>query len=88
MAQDATVGLMLWDGRSVGTLLNVFRLLNVQKMAVIYTVPEQRFMEFRSGAEWENFLASRDVGLRHKVERRAKLDAAPKGQPLQTSFLG
>ena len=88
MAQEATVGLMMWDGRSVGTLLNVFRLLSLQKKAVIYTVPEKRFLEFRSGVEWENFIASRDVGLRHKVEQRAKLETAQKKQPFQTSFLG
>ncbi len=88
MAQEATVGLMMWDGRSVGTLLNVFRLVGLQKKAVIYTVPEKRFLEFRSHVEWENFIASRDVGLRHKVEQRAKLETAPKDQPFQTSFLG
>ncbi|MCH8035760.1 MAG: hypothetical protein IIC53_01390 [Proteobacteria bacterium] len=88
MAQEATVGLMIWDGRSVGTLLNVFRLLSLQKKAVIYTVPEKLFLEFRSGVEWDNFLASRDVGLRHKVEQRAKLETVPKNQPFQTSFFG
>ena len=88
MAQEATVGLMMWDGKSVGTLLNVFRLLSLQKKAMIYIVSEKRFLEFRSGVEWENFIASRDVGLRHKVEQRAKLETAPKNQPFQTSFLG
>ena len=88
MAQEATVGLMMWDGRSVGTLLKVFRLLRLQKKAVIYAGPEKRCLEFRSGVEWENFIASRDVGLRHKVEQRAKLETAPKNQPFQTSFLG
>ena len=88
MAQEATVGLMIWDGRSVGTLLNVFRLLSLKKKAVIYSVSEKRFLEFRSGVEWENFIASRDVGLRHKVEQRAKLETAPKNQPFQTSFFG
>jgi hypothetical protein len=87
MAQEATVGLMMWDGKSVGTLLNVFRLLSLQKKAVIYTVPEKRFLEFRSGVEWENFLVSRDIGLRHKIEQRTKLESAAKGQPFQTSFL-
>ena len=88
MAQEATVGLMIWDGSSVGTLLNVFRLLSLKKKAVIYTVPEKLFLEFRSGVEWDNFLASRDVGLRHKVEQRAKLETVPKNQPFQTSFFG
>ncbi len=87
MAQEATVGLMMWDGKSVGTLLNVFRLLSLKKKSVIYTVPEKRFLEFRSGVEWENFLASRDIGLRHKIEQRTKLETTQKSQLFQTSFL-
>ena len=88
MAQEATVGLMIWDGKSVGTLLNVFRLLSLQKKSVIYTVPEKRFLEFRSLVEWENFLASRDIRLRDKIEQRTKLETARGSQPFQTSFLG
>jgi hypothetical protein len=87
MAQEATVGLMIWDGKSVGTLLNAFRLLSLQKKVVIYSVPEKRFLELRNGAEWDNFIASRDTGLRRKVEQRAKFEAAPRDQPHQTSFL-
>lgn len=88
MAQEATVGLMIWDGKSVGTLLNVFRLLTLQKKSVIYIVPEQRFLELRSKIEWQNFLSSRDTSLRNKIEQRAKSETAPEYQSLQTSFLG
>lgn len=88
MAREASVGLMLWDGKSVGTLLNVYRLLSLQKEAVIYVVPEKRFLEFRSGAEWERFLASREVGLRRKVEERTRREIALQNEPFQLSFLG
>ena len=77
MAKEATVGLMLWDGRSGGTLLNVFRLLGLRKNAVIYNIPEKRFLEFRSRIQWEKLLASREIGLRHKIEQR------PKREPTQ-----
>ena len=87
MAIEATVGLMVWDGKSLGTLLNVFRLLRLQKKAVIYTLPERRFQEFRNLDEWERFLAGRDMGLRRKVEQRTKLEATPTIGSLQTSFL-
>lgn len=87
MAQEATVGLMIWDGKSVGTLLNVFRLLALQKKSVIYIVPEKRFLELRSKVEWQNFLSSRDNRLRHKIEQRTKFETASEYQPLQTSFL-
>ena len=88
MAQEATVGLMMWDGKSIGTLLNVFRLLSLNKKAVIYTVPEKGFREFKSSAEWENFLASYDIGLRREVEKRVMLETPTRNLPLQASFLG
>ena len=88
MAQEATVGLMVWDGKSVGTLLNAYRLLNLKKKVVIYSVPEKRFLELRSGAEWDDFIAGRDTSLRRKVEQRAKVEAAEKRLSYQTSFLG
>ena len=87
MAQEATIGLMMWDGKSVGTLLNLFRLLSLKKKAVIYTVPEKQFLEFRSQVEWENFLESRDVGLRCKIEQRTKLETTRESRQSQTSFL-
>jgi len=88
MAQEATVGLMMWDGKSIGTLLNVFRLLSLKKKAVIYTVPEKKFREFKSSAEWGNFIESYDMGLRREVEKRARLETPTGNLPLQASLLG
>lgn len=75
MAQEATVGLMMWDGKSVGTLLNLFRLLNLNKKAVIYTVQEKMFREFRRPIEWKNFLETQDSGLQRKIEQRTRLES-------------
>lgn len=88
MAQEATVGLMMWDGKSIGTLLNIFRLLSLKKKAVIYTVPEKKFREFKKSEEWEDFIASYDIGLRREVEKRAMLETPTRNLPLQVSFLG
>ena len=82
MAQEATIGLMMWDGKSVGTMLNLFRLLTQNKKALIYNVPEKQFIEFRNSDEWENFLESQDIGLRYKIEQRTKLEKIQEsGQP-------
>jgi hypothetical protein len=86
MANEATIGLMVWDGRSLGTLLNVVRLLWLRKKAVIYAVPERQFREFRSLGEWESFLAGRGRDLRRKLEERTRLEGAV-AEPVQTSFL-
>lgn len=70
MAQEATVGLMLWDGKSVGTLCNVFRLLSQRKKAAVYTVPEKSFRDLRNAADWHEFISHCKVDIRRKVEER------------------
>ncbi|HEV3156404.1 MAG TPA: hypothetical protein VGZ00_03595 [Candidatus Baltobacteraceae bacterium] len=67
MAQEATSGFMIWDEKSVGTLLNVSRLLNLQKKSVVYIVPQHRFLEFKSPPEWEPFISRCNTTLQQKV---------------------
>ena len=74
MSQQATVGLMIWDGKSVGTLLNVLRLLREKKKAVVYHVPERRFWELKKEAEWVFFASRCDAEIRNKVEQKASLE--------------
>lgn len=86
MAQEATIGLMMWDGSSVGTLLNVFRLLSLRKTAVVYVVPSGRFMELKSDSEWEDFLRSLNIALRKKVELKIKSETPSLERSAQMSF--
>lgn len=51
MARDAGAGLMLWDGKSRGTLANVRRLLAQGKPVAVYLAPERRFVSLRSPAD-------------------------------------
>lgn len=44
MASQADYGLVLWDGKSVGSINNVYELLKSGKKAVVYLSPEKRFM--------------------------------------------
>jgi adenine-specific DNA-methyltransferase len=74
MAREANVGLMLWDGKSVGTLMNVLRLLGLGKKAVVYTVPEKMFTDFHSVDEWDGFMAERQNSVREKLRQRASLE--------------
>jgi hypothetical protein len=84
MAQEATVGLMVWDGKSVGTLMNVQRLLGLRKKAVVYAVPEREFIEFRTREQWDAFVSRRSQAVREKLERRAELEAAGTGSDTQS----
>jgi hypothetical protein len=71
MTDEATVGLMVWDGKSVGTLLNVFRLLSNHKKVVVYAAPEKQFHELKSLGQWDEFISHCPLELRRKVEQRA-----------------
>jgi hypothetical protein len=48
MANDASCGLMLWDGHSKGTLANVLNLLNTRKKVLLYLSPKQSFFTLRT----------------------------------------
>jgi hypothetical protein len=48
MAKDASYGLMLWDGKSRGTLENVRSLLAHGKSVVVYLASGRRFVSLRS----------------------------------------
>lgn len=74
MVDDATIGFMVWDGKSKGTLLNVFRLLKQRKNAVVYNVAEKRFLELKELDHWEELLSHCDPELRSKVEQQARLE--------------
>ena len=69
MADEATVGFMIWDGKSVGTLANVFRLISHYKKVAVYTVPSSRFTDLKDSADWESFIAPYGNNLRERIEK-------------------
>ena len=72
MAAAATVGFMLWDGESVGTMLNVWRLMRQRKSCLVYVQPQKRFHQVRSEEEWKSLLELATAEIRGDVERRIK----------------
>ena len=74
MARAAEFGLMIWDGKSPGTVLNVLRLVRASKKAVLIDVPEQREVTFRNKDDWDGFLSGCDERLRRSLEKRALPD--------------
>ena len=77
MAAEATVGLMLWNGQSRGTLMNVLRLLAASKPAVIYMSQKGSFVEVREAHDLADLLA----GLDRSTLERLRLDVAAEGLP-------
>lgn len=87
MAREADFGLMVWDGKSTGTLLNVLRLLRHQKKVALYNVPERRFLELNAGDDWHGFVATLDPELRGEMEQKARIEERTYSATEQTAFL-
>ena len=71
MARKADFGLMIWDGKSPGTVLNVLRLVRAGKISVLFNVPEKAALNIKSSDQWEAFLAECSAQLRMDVKERA-----------------
>ena len=56
MANDADYGLMVWDGKSRGTLRNVINLTRQEKMTAVYFAPDRRFVNVRNLDEAHHLL--------------------------------
>lgn len=82
MAREADFGLMIWDGKSPGTLLNVLRLMRSGKIAVLFSVPDKGAINFKTEADWEAFLSRCSDELRRDLRERATPDEwQPRRQP-------
>ncbi|KFD26715.1 hypothetical protein IH86_18930 [Sphingobium yanoikuyae] len=56
MAQDASCGFVIWDGRSRGSLANIHRLAARGCFIAIWLDPEERFITLRSDSDRDSFL--------------------------------
>lgn len=74
MAREADFGLMIWDGKSPGTVLNVLRLAVAGKIAVLFNVPDKDVVNIKSVDAWRNFIAHCSDELRRDVKERATPD--------------
>lgn len=73
MAQAASYGFMLWDGRSKGTLNNILNLLRQQKKVLVYFSPEQSCSTLRSVEELVVLLRKCHGDDRQKFEKEFTL---------------
>ncbi|HTD32278.1 MAG TPA: addiction module antidote protein [Candidatus Elarobacter sp.] len=74
MAREADFGLMVWDGKSIGTVLNVLRLVRAGKIAVLYSVPEGQTINFKTTDDWQSFISVCGVELLRDLHARATAD--------------
>lgn len=79
MAKDASYGLMLWDGKSRGTLENVFNLLAQGKPVAVHFGPSRRFISLKSTADLHKIglAADTEVSSQHNLPLGAAQPDAP-----------
>jgi hypothetical protein len=81
MAVDADYGLMLWDGRSRGTLTNVVDLVHRGKPVVVYVAEAKSFTTLRELGQLSKWLQAFDPKILPRVEQDLHLAARPAPPP-------
>ena len=66
MADAAEYGLMIWDGKSKGTINNVMNLVRRHRPVVVYVAPTRSFDTVRTLEDLRDVLAKGD---RRRVDR-------------------
>ena len=74
MAREADFGLMIWDGKSPGTMLNVLRLAIAGKITVLFNVPDKAVVNIRSLDAVRTLIAHCSDELRRDLKKRATLE--------------
>ncbi len=75
MSREADSGLMIWDGKSAGTLMNAFRLVRQGKRVSIFEAQHNRFQELRNESEWQAFFSACSDELRRRIEKLSASDS-------------
>lgn len=88
MAKEATVGLMIWDGESRGTLLNVLRLLTQDKKVVVYVSPRRTFIDVRTHQDFERLVAGLDRRVAQRLQQQAISEGLADGGGRQSQLPG
>lgn len=70
MAEEAHCGVMLWDGRSIGTLNNILNLIRAGKKTLVYLAPRKEFHKLSAEQDLHALLAHCDQGAVERAQRR------------------
>ena len=73
MAEQADIGLMIWDAKSTGTLSNVIELLNRRKKSAVFVNKLKEFKVVGSVDELEELTRLMSEQARKKAEEKIRL---------------
>ncbi|HEY4580792.1 MAG TPA: hypothetical protein VIG89_07110 [Candidatus Acidoferrales bacterium] len=79
MGEDADYGLMLWDGRSRGTLASIVHLVQKGKPVVVYVAPEKSFYTLHQPDHLAQILHQLDPVALHRIDRELQAVAMGSG---------
>jgi hypothetical protein len=82
MAREAKCGVMLWDGRSKGTLHNILNLTRAGKKTLVYLAPDKSFYKLAGAPDLQTLLARCDP----RAISRAELGLSAATLPPQGSL--
>lgn len=71
MAANATHGLMLWDGESRGTFVNIKNLVRANKPVVVYLSPAKAFVNIKTPDDVDALVAQAAPSVAHASASRA-----------------
>lgn len=74
MAEAAEYGLMLWDGKSKGTINNVVNLSRNHKPVVVYVAPTKQFRTIKTFDDLKRLLAQGDSDSVERIVSELHLD--------------
>ena len=69
MGEEAEYGLMLWDGRSRGTLTNIIHLVREGKPVVVYIAPDRSFHTLRRPDQLTEIIGRFDPATLRRIDR-------------------
>jgi hypothetical protein len=75
MADAAEYGLMLWDGKSKGTVNNVVNLSRDHKPVLVYVAPTRQFRTIKTFDDLRDLLAQGDSDSVERIVSELHLDA-------------
>lgn len=79
MAAEADYGLILWDGKSAGSISNALELLKREKPVVVYFSPEKDFYQLSHLDDIQELLNKCDGEALRAISRKVDLKVARKG---------
>ncbi len=79
MVEEADYGLMLWDGRSRGTLTSIVHLVQQGKPVVVYIAPDRSFYTLRQSDHLAEMLGRCDPAALHRIDRELQAVAMGSG---------